>query len=216
LHGALKDWYAQPGDQLEVAVGGYRIDVIRDDLLIEIQTRSFAAIRAKLLALTDDHPVRLVHPIAREKWIVKMAEDGQTVLGRRRSPKRGIVEDVFGELVSFPWLISHPNFSLEVLMIQEDELRRHDPSKGWRRRGWVTQERRLLRVVDRRLFECPEDLAALLPEPLPEPFATADLAAALGRPRRLAQRMAYCLREMDAITPVGKRQNAILYARTEA
>ena len=54
---------------------------------------------------------------------------------------------------------------------------------------------------------------ALLPPDLPRPFSTADLAASLGEPRWLAQKMVYCLREMGQITQVGKRGNAHLYAR---
>lgn len=213
LHAALKEWYARPDDQLEVPVGGFIADIVRGDLLIEIQTASFASLKRKLLELTAHHPVRLVYPIARQKWIVKLAEDGHSRLSRRKSPKRGMVEDVFAELVSFPTLLASPNFSLEVLLIQEEEVRRHDPARRWRRQGWVTHERRLLEVVDRQRFETPADLAALLPPTLPEPFTTSDLAASLPRPRRLAQRMAYCLREMQVIDPVGKQGNAILYVR---
>ncbi|MEE8392015.1 MAG: hypothetical protein V3S14_14635 [Anaerolineae bacterium] len=213
LHAALKKWYAQKGDQLEVSVDEFVVDIVRGDLLVEIQTTNFAAIKRKLAALTSHHPVRLVYPIAREKWIVKLAKDGNGQLGRRKSPKRGALEHVFGELVSFPHLLSNPNFSLDVLLIQEEEVRRYDGKRGWRRKGWVTHERRLLQVVDHRLFETPADMAALLPPGLVEPFTTSDLAAAIAKPRWLARKMAYCLRQMDAIAPVGKRGNAILYVR---
>jgi hypothetical protein len=214
LHAALKQWYAQPGDRFEVSLDGFVIDIVRGGLLIEIQTRGFSSIKRKLIKLVDLHPLRLVYPIAREKWILKLAEDGHSQLSRRKSPKRGRFEHVFGELVSFPDLLSNPNFSVEVLLIQEEELRRHDAARAWRRRGWVTHERRLLQVADRRLFETPKDMAALLPSELTEPFTTADLAAALALPRRLAQQMAYCLRVMGLIAQAGKRGNAILYTRS--
>jgi hypothetical protein len=213
LHAALKEWYAQPGDLLEVPVDGYIIDIVRGDLLVEIQTRSFSRLRKKLEVLTNRHPVHLVHPVAQVKWIVKLGDDGHSQLSRRKSPKRGQVEDIFAKLVSFPQLIAHSHFSLEVLLIQEDELRRHDPTRGWRRRGWMTVERHLLRVVGSEVFETPQDLGSLLPLALAEPFTTADLASALSRPRRLAQQMAYCLREMGIIVPVDKHRNAILYER---
>ena len=100
-----------------------------------------------------------------------------------------------------------------MLLVQEEEVRHYDGKRGWRRRGWVTDERRLLQVVESRIFETPADLAALIPTSLPEPFTTAELAAAVGRPRWLAQKMAYCLREMGTVSPVGKRGNAILYVR---
>jgi len=54
-------------------------------------------------------------------------------------------------------------------------------------------------------------LAALLPSGLPDPFTTADLAAASGLSRRLAGQMAFCLREMGQIQAVGRRGNGWLY-----
>ncbi len=231
LHAALKEWYARPGDRFEVPVDGYLVDIVRDGLLIEIQTRGFSPLKRKLGKLAETHPVRLVYPIARDKWIVRRAKRGKKVLGRssrnglgdataspgrRKSPKHGAVEDLFEELVSIPKLLTNPNFALDVLLIHEEEVRRHDAARAWRRKGWVTHERRLLDVVDRRLFETPADLAALVPDGLAEPFTTADLADAIARPRWLAQKMAYCLRQMGAIHPVGKRGRTILYARRHA
>ncbi len=211
LHAALKDVCAQPGDRFEVPVDGFFVDLVRGDLLIEFQTAGFSAIRRKLQSLLDSHPVRLVHPIAEAKWIVKLNRDGSKVLSRRKSPKRGCVDDLFAELVSLPTLLAHENFSLEVLMIHEEEVRRDDRR---RRKSWRRCERRLLEVVDRWVFDSPMDLADLLPEDLPEPFTTADLAERLKRPRWLAQKMAYCLRESGVLAVEGKRGNALLYTRS--
>jgi hypothetical protein len=213
LHEALKRWYSQPGDLFEVPVDGSVADIVRGDLLIEIQTKNFTAIKRKLDKLIINHPVRLVYPIAREKWITKLADDGKSTLSRRRSPKRGTFEQVFYELVRLPGLLRDPNFSLELLLIEEEEVRRYDGVRGWRRRGWVTEERRLLRVVDRRILNSPEDMDAFIPETLAEPFSVNDLAKATNIDQRLAQKMVYCLRTMGRLAPVGKKVNAILYAR---
>ncbi|WP_428266977.1 hypothetical protein [Haliangium sp.] len=217
LHAALKRWYAAPGDCFEVPVDGYQVDIVRDDLLIEIQTASFSSIRRKLRTLTPTRRIRLVHPIASERWIVKQAAPGQRGAGtRRKSPKRGRIEDIFVELVSFPELLACPNFGLEVLLVREEDVRRFDRKRAWRRRGWVTEERRLLDVVARHRFDSPEDMASLLPDELPAPFLTSDLAAAIGRPRWVAQKMAYCLRNMGVIEATGKRGNALAYERVSA
>ena len=72
-------------------------------------------------------------------------------------------------------------------------------------------ERRLIEVVDTVLLRNTEELSGLLPEDLPETFTTADLAEKLGRPRRAAQQMAYCLRKVGAIVAVGKHGNAVVY-----
>ena len=133
LHAALKEWYREDDDLVEVGVDGFVIDLVRGEQLIEIQTRGFSAMRRKLDALLDRHPIRIVHPIAAEKWIRKIDEDG-TEVSRRRSPKRGIAADVCSELTSFPSLLSHPNLSVEVLLVQEEEVRRPDPG-AWRKKG---------------------------------------------------------------------------------
>jgi hypothetical protein len=214
LHAALKTWYAQPGDEFEVRVDGSIIDIVRGSLLIEIQTRGFVALKRKLNKLIVNHPVRLVYPLAREKWIVRLAADGVTQLSRRRSPKRGRVEQVFAELVNIPRLIQHPNFTLEVLFVQEEEVWTPTPAgrrRSWRNKGWVRHDRRLVSVVDRALFQTPADFQALLPAGLPRQFTSHDVAAMLHVKTPLAQQMTYCLREMVVIQLAGKRGRLLLY-----
>lgn len=213
LHAALKAHYARPEDAQEVPVDGYVIDIVQDGLLLEIQTGNFAAIKSKLNALVPAHPLRLVYPIAQEKWIVKLPQEADGECVRRKSPRRGRVEEVVREAVRIPHLLTHPNFSLEVAFIQEEEVRRYAGPHRWRRRGWEVVERRLLDVVGARRFETAADWAALLPAALPAPFTTQDLAAALGVNRRLAQQMAYCLRKADVLRLAGKQGKAYLYER---
>ncbi|MBN1344603.1 MAG: hypothetical protein JXQ73_18070 [Phycisphaerae bacterium] len=211
LHAALKQWCSQPGDRQEVVVDGFHIDIVRDDLLIEIQTRNFSTLKRKLAKLTERHRVRLVHPIASEKWIVKLAKNGLDQVDRRKSPKHGDLFDVFDELVSLPELIAHPNFSLEVLIIREEEVRRKHAARRWRRGGWGTYDRRLLGVLRTVPLTDTTDFRSLLPPDIGDPFTTAELAIGIGRHRQVAQKMAYCLRKMGVIDVVGKRGNAILY-----
>jgi len=204
-----------PEDQFEVAVDGFVIDIVRGDLLIEIQTGNLASIKSKLNKLAQSHQIRLVYPIAREKWIVKQAKDGVSGATRRKSPKRGRVEDLFREMVSFPQLMLNPNFSLEVVMIREEEVRRFEGKRRWRKGGWAVQERRLLGVVEQRSFEETSDWGAFLPEKL-ETFTAKDLAEAIGVRNQLAQRMVYCLRKVGVIELLGKQGRAHLYGLPHA
>jgi len=210
LHASLKKWYAQPEDRFEVTVDGFVIDIVRDDLLLEIQTGNFASIKSKLTTLVRSHQVRLIYPIAQEKWIVKLAKGDSSGVTRRKSPKRGREEDLFWEMVSFPQLLANRSFSIEVLLIREEEVRRYEGKQKWRRRGWVIEERRLVKVVDQRLFGEPSDWKSFLPEGL-ESFTARDLAEAIDIRRQLAQKMAYCLRKARVIKLIGKRGRANLY-----
>ncbi len=212
LHAALKEWYSRSGDRVEVNVDGYLIDIVRKNQLIEIQTQSLFSLKKKLTALVKKHRVRVVLPIAIEKWIIRVERDEVTQLGRRKSPRRGSLYDMFLELVSIPRLMAHPNLSLEVLLIQEEVVRKFNGSRGWWRKGWVIVERRLLDVLERHTFGDLEDFEFFVPTSLEETFTTADIADVHDIPRWLAQKIAYCLREMHVIVPVGKNGNAIVYA----
>jgi len=218
LHAGLKQWYADACDRFEVTVDGFMVDIVRGELLIEIQTRSFGAIRRKLADLAERHKVRLVHPIAVEKWIIRLDAGGQHVVSRRRSPKKGRIENLFDELVSMPALAANPNLSIEVLLTREEELRRQDCSAGRRRRrrrgGWTVCDRRLIEVVSRVKLHRLDDYRRFLPDSLPNPFTTADLASAGGYARGTAGKVAYCLRAMGLIVQTGKRRNFILYSPT--
>jgi hypothetical protein len=213
LHAALKAWYREPGDRCEAIVEGFHIDLVRGGRLIEIQTRNFAALKRKLRVLTERRDLRLVHPIPAEKWLVKLPPSQHGEPMRRRSPKRGSVYHLFEELVNLAVLMGRPRLSLEVLITREEEVRRYDPNRAWRRRGWVIDERRLLEVVESHVFTGVADLAALIPRDAPAEFTTAHLAEAIGQRRSLARKMAYCLRALGAILPVGKEGNAIVYER---
>lgn len=217
LHAALKRWYSQPGDRLEVPLEGFHIDLVRGDLLIEIQTRNFSALRRKLPKLLAAHRLHLIHPIAVEKWLVRVGPDGESVLARRRSPKRGAFEDIFDELVHVPALLADPNFSLEILLIRQEEIRRvrgarERPARRTRfPRDWDRHDHRLLEVVDSRVLQAPDDLLTFLPSGLPSPFTNRDLADALGRDYHRAQTMTYVLRALGLIVPTGKRANSTLF-----
>ena len=212
LHAELKHWYKIPGDLLEEKVDGFHIDIARQNLLIEIQTANFSSIKSKLITLTKKHRVRLVYPIAQEKWIVRLAADGKKQVGRRKSPKKGNLFRLFEELVSLPEMVKNRNFFLEALLIREEEIRRDDGLGSWRRKGWSIVDHRVLEVVSRHTFKKPSDFLTLIPAKLSDPFSTQDLAEGTNQPRWLAQKMAYCLRKTGAIEVIGKTGNSILYS----
>lgn len=211
LHASLKRWYSRHGDSVEVPVDEFVVDLVRDGQLIEVQTRSFSALKKKLTVLLDrGHRVRIVHPIAVDRWIVKVANDG-TILSRRLSPKHGSPLDLFTELVSFPDLLARPGLDIDVISTQQEEYRTHIPGRSWRRKGWTVAERRLLSVIETQVIGDADDLVRLLPVDLGGSFTTADIAVGSGCSRRTAQQAAYCLRVGGAIVPVGKQGNAVEY-----
>jgi len=216
LHRELKSRYAIGTAQTEVRVGSYRIDVVTDRELVEIQHGSLSSIRDKVRRLLDDHRVLIVKPIVVRKTLIKQGTKDGEVCSRRMSPKRGTFLDVFDELVHFTRVFPHPRLSLEVVLVEIEEWRYpgHGRRRRWRRNDHVVADQILTSVGESRRVRTAADLELLLPGRLPAKFHTGELAASLSISRPIAQRVAYCLREMGAIKQVGKQGNAIVYQRT--
>ena len=215
LHRDLKRLYGddQHAARHEVHWGDFRIDVVTADELVEIQLGSLAAIRDKVARLLKSHRVRVVKPIVIQKQLITCPARGSAVTGRRRSPKRRTIWELFHELVYFVCVFPHPRLTLEVPLIEIEERRHpgHGRRRRWRARDYQVEDQKLLAVRGVHRFQTAADLAALAPDGLPAPFHSGDLAAALAIDRFVAQRVAYCLLHCGAARHVGKKGNARLY-----
>ena len=150
LHRQLKLTYAGDGARVEVPVGRYRVDVVCDGRLIEIQHGSLAAIRDKVRTLLQDYQVLVVKPIiVRKRLVKKDAKEGR-VIGRRMSPKRGRDIDLFHELIYFSSLFPHRNLCIETPLVDVEEWRY--PGHGRRRRrrasDHIVEDQRLVAYCD--------------------------------------------------------------------
>jgi len=215
LHAQIKDRLAQPGDAQEQVVDGYVIDLVRGNLLIEVQTRHLGAMKKKLAKLLQSHDVCLVYPLIMDKWIRTLDAERAETLRRRKSPRKGKLCDLFDELVYIPHLLDEPRLTLRVLCVQVEEVRSDDGKGSWRRKGISIVDQRLLDVVDEWTIHQSIDLLELLPPELPCPFTNRELAKATHLRMRQAQKMSYTLRAVGLIEQVGKRSRANLYDRAK-
>ncbi|GAB5405909.1 MAG: hypothetical protein Aurels2KO_41400 [Aureliella sp.] len=216
LHKQLKHRYASEESQTEVVFEGYRIDAIADNgELIEIQHASLGALRDKTRKLLKNtkKTLRIVKPILARKRVSTLDGPDGEVIRSRMSPKRGEIIDVFEDLVHFSSVFPLRRLILEVLLVETEEIRidRERPSR--RGKKYKTLDQRLTSVDQATELRLKSDLVRLLPyKSLPRVFDTSQLAEAIGRPRWLAQKVAYCLRETGAAKIAGKEGNSLKYS----
>jgi len=211
LHNQLKLHYVEDESRHEVDLDGYRIDAIDDDdRLIEVQCASLLAIRDKIRKLTKTHKVVVVKPLATRKKLLKKARRNGKVVSSRYSPAKQTLPYIFLELVHFTKAFPHPNLQLDVLLTEQEEVRVPAKRKTWRRKHSV-QDRSLVEVQRTVSLTSVQDLWTELNLDVPDVFTTAHLAETGNMPRWLAQKAAYCFRQMQHIEPCGKQGNAIEY-----
>lgn len=210
MHEQLKHHYAGADGTLEQVVDGFIVDVVSGDELIEVQTRGFGKLRRKLEALSADHRIRVVHPIAVETIISRLSDTGE-LLSSRRSPRHGRLEEVFRELTSIAHLLPSRSITIEVVLVRALETRIADGKGSWRRKGVSIVARQLDAIVSTHRLRSRKDYLALLPPGLDSPFSNSELRAASGLRYREAQPLTSALRKMGLIAIAGKRGRELLY-----
>jgi hypothetical protein len=214
LHAELKRRYAQPGDEFEVPIEQFVADIARnlsgsDPQLIEIQTTSFAAMGNKLDHLLPRFHITIVHPI-----VVRTRLDRP---GRkpRLSPKKGSLHLLFAELVSMPTLLDHPNLEIDAILLDVVKVQEVDVRVRRGRGGFRTVDKRIETVHETHRFNSMDAVFdAFVPADLPRRFTTADLAAAAGVPRPVAQQMAYCFKHSCHLSETDRTREGIVYTRS--
>jgi len=214
LHAALKDHFWQEGDQIEVTVDGMVIDLVHGRRLVEFQTRGLYRLRRKLVRLLPEHPVCVVYPLPLIRWIVTLDADGETMLRRRKSPRRGRPVDLFDELYTIADLLLEANMKLKLVLTHEEQIRCDDGRGSWRRKGISIVDRVLLKVVEVIDLRTADDVLALVPE-LALPATHREIREQLGVSARLAQRISMSLRRLGCIDVVGKRGRSLLFDWTD-
>ncbi|MDI9441377.1 MAG: hypothetical protein QM392_04440 [Bacillota bacterium] len=211
LHGGLKEYYRRPGARVEAEVDGYIIDLVQGDCLLEIQTGNFSALKPKLRSLLPNYRLHVVFPIPLERYLVYVDQTTGEVLTRRRSPKKGTIYDLFGELIRIPQFLPHPNLTVEAVYIVEEEIRCDDGRGSWRRRGVSIVDRRLCAVTGKQVFGSAGDYLSVLPSDLPEPFTNKQLADMARISEQAARKVTYTLRKAGWLLEAGRQGNSILH-----
>lgn len=213
LHRDLKTLYADQDAQFEVSLDGYRIDVISDGRLVEIQHGALTAIRDKVKDLLKKHEVVVVKPIVAKKTLVKLASKDGPIISRRLSPKRGTFFDLFDDLIHFTRVFPHKRLTLEVPLVEIEEWRYpgHGRRRRWSKNDYEIEDQKLVAVHETYHLKTAADLVRLIERPMPQPFHTGHLAESLQVRRWVAQRIAYCFRQTGAVREVGKQGNTRLY-----
>src|SRR6185437_17134168 len=98
--------------------------------------------------------VRVIKPVVLSRRVIRRARPGGSDLSARYSPKKGVMADVFDDLVGLAQVFPHPNLRLDVLAVEIDEVR--VPRR--RRPGYLVVDRSLRRIITTVALRRPRDL----------------------------------------------------------
>ncbi len=198
----------------EVKLKGAVADVMNEDGITEIQTRSYDKLYPKLVRLLADHRVTVVCPLAAEKTVRWLDSESGELSEPRKSPKRENAFDAFKLLHGIRGVITHENLTVKLLYLSVDDYRYLN---GWdksRKRGSERAERIPRALLATEELSCAADYAANIPEELGEEFLAKELAAKIKRSSRYTYYIVKLLVATGALSEAGKRGRAVVYRRT--
>jgi len=123
LHLILKYYIEENSDFHEVGCGRYQLDVCKDDMVYEIQTRNFSSFRNKLTSILSEKMVCVVFPVTQKKRIVWTNPDTGEVSGFRKSPKKETPLTMLSELIYLLPLLSNEKLSFTVITLACDDYK---------------------------------------------------------------------------------------------
>ena len=214
LHAILKWWLDDNPAHHEIPLPcGKVADIFDGTAVTEVQTGSFSPLRKKLEVLLPDYPVTVVHPVVRRKYLSWIDPDTGKTTPARRSPRVGSFTDGGKELVYLLPLLSHPNLTVRLVLMDAEEQRLAD---GWGSGGKRGSHRAVLlplSVEDTLTLTCPADYAALIPAALSDTFTAAEFGKAAKMQGRNLNGTLKVLLDRGVITRTGKEGNAWIYER---
>lgn len=211
VHAVLKHYYAPDTDMHEIPIEGFVADIYTGTEIIEIQTRSFNAMRRKLGAFLPLYPVTIVYPIPNIKWLCWIDEESGETSAKRKSPKRGNPYQAFTELYKIRPFLKDENLRFRFTLIDMEEYRLLN---GWSRdkkKGSERYDRIPVRLTEEVCIDRREDYMQFLPYDIPEPFTTKEFAKCAKIPARLAGIVLLILTDLTIVERVGKQGNSFLY-----
>lgn len=215
LHAIVKLYLEPDVAKHEVKLASYFADIFTGERIVEIQTRQFSKLRAKLEAFLPLYPVTIVYPIPARKWLVWIDPHTGEATKERLSPKRGNSFDSLKELYAIKPYLNYPNLTIELLYVDVKEYRLLDGWNESRKKGSSRSDRIPNAVVDSIRMGGNHGYSMLLPETIASPFTSADFAKHTHISTKRAQIAITILKSLSLIEACGKQGRYNLYERTK-
>lgn len=208
LHKVIKNYYESDPSKQEIKIDGFVCDIKEDDMIIEIQTRSFNKLVKKLEQYLPNYKVKVVYPIPHIKYLCWL--DNGEVVSKRKSPKVGSIYDISKELYKIKWFLNNSNLEITILLIDLTEYRNLDGYSKDKKRGSTRYDRIPLELVDEITIK---DYHMFVPYEN-EKFTSKDFSKKIKHNISTTQTLLTILQYLNVVEVVGKENRYNVYKKT--
>lgn len=176
VHSILKSYLEVDNNYHEIKIGNYYADIMKDNHIYEIQTRSFDKLRGKLDAFLKDYDVTIVYPIDHKKWILWINKDSGIVEEKNLSKRTGNINLIFKELYKIKSFLLNERLHLKIMLIDLEETRILDGYSKDLKKSSTKLNKYPLDLYDEVDILSKGDYYKFIPEGLPFEFTSKEYA----------------------------------------
>lgn len=210
VHSFLKSFYSGNPDYEEVMSDGFICDVLKEDNVIEIQSKYFYRLREKLLVLLEKYKVMIVFPVAHQKTLEWISPVTGEIVSRKKSPKKGDIYDFLPEAYGIRDLLKHPNLSFCISLIDITESKLLDGYGKERKIRSTKYDRRPERYHKEYFVSDIKDYVMFVPHGL-ETFDRQEYAKAVKLNQHDASTALTLLSYLGVVEKIGVRNRKYIY-----
>jgi len=208
LHKTIKNLYEADHKYHEVKIDNYYVDILKDNNIIEVQTKQFDKFREKIKYLLNkyNYNINIVYPIFNNKTIYTIDENNNISLPKK-SPKKLKYPEVFYELYKIKQLLNNSKLKIILLIFDIKEYR----IKSNNRKGYVCYDRVPVKLIEEVIISNKYDYLRLLPSNLKETFTVKDICELTKSNNKYVGKMVNVLKYLGIIEFVGKEGKKFIY-----
>ena len=213
LHVILKRYFEDDPAFHEIPAKGFIADILRGDVITEIETAGFSGLGVKLAAYLPEYRVRLVHPLAGKKYVSWIDPETREISSRNRSPKKEGAYDLLFEMVRILPYAADPGLTVLGPVMEMEEYRLAD---GWGRggkRGSHRFERIPADLIDIIELCSDDDYRRYIPDCLPDVFTVKAFSEAARIDNGRARAVMKVMERRGVLVQLGKEGRAVTWGR---
>ena len=211
LHRVLKFYLSMDEIFHEIKIERMYADVVLDNHIYEIQTKSFNLMRKKLEVFLQNHDVTIVYPMALNKTIYLTNEFGE-LISVKKSPKHANPLEIFWELYKIKNFLLDKNLHFKILMLDIDEYR-IEKEKTWKSRKGFERDNQVPKMINHiyDINSSNDFKDMLLKYNLKEVFTSKDFSKSTHLTIKKATTALNVLTHLNVVERIGKERNSYLY-----
>ena len=215
IHSLIKDMIQPDKNFQEVKVGRYIADIKQDNNIIEIQTQQFKKLTCKLsYYIQCGYHTTVIYPVVENKYINWIDPSDNEIVERRKSPTKGVIQNIFKELY---WIIDYLDnelVDLQIIILDAEEYKYLDGYGPSSKKRATKIDKVPTKVNNVVTIKSKSDLVILIPDTLQnKTFTIKEFKKESKFNSSWASSGLKLLREHAIIQIVEKKGNALVYTK---